>query len=248
MSAGMTESSAVRVLNARAAAVERTPITFTADSRQFTLSASQLGVEADWRAAVHEAAAEGNGFGPVRGFRRLRARLFGISVTPPIESYDAAVRYKLAQIADVIDRKGVDAKLVRKGLDIQVVESMSGRQLDRTAAAATIVAALARFDRDTPVALPVVTADPKVNSDDLEAAADAGAHRSLRAAAALLRRDALAGAALADRAAARVARPAAARPSRSRAGRPSSTSSGSRPRSRASQRMRTSRSPRRGRS
>ena len=134
---GMTEASAVRVLSARAAAVERTPITFTADSRPFTLSASQLGVQADWRAAVHEAAAQGNGFGPLRGFKRLRARVFGISVTPPIESYDAAVRYKLAQIADVIDRKGVDARLVRKGLDIQVVESMSGRQLDRTAAAAT---------------------------------------------------------------------------------------------------------------
>ncbi len=161
----------MRVLSARATAVERTPITFTADSRQFTLSASQLGVQADWSAAVHQAAAQGDGFGPVRGFKRLRARLFGISVTPPIESYDAAVRYKLAQIADVIDRKGVDARLVRKGLDIQVVESMSGRQLDRTAAAATIVTALAGFDRDTPVALPVVTADPKVNSDDLETAA-----------------------------------------------------------------------------
>ena len=168
---GMTESSAVRVLSARAAAVERTPITFTADSRPFTLSASQLGVKADWRAAVRQVEGQGGGFGPVRGFKRLRARLFGVSVSPPIQAYDAAVRYKIAQIADVIDRKGVDARLVRKGLDVQVVESMSGRQLDRTAAAATVVTALAAFGRDKQVALPVVTATPKVNGSDLEAAA-----------------------------------------------------------------------------
>ena len=162
----------MRVLSARAAAVERTPITFTADARQFALTASQLGV----RGRLARRRAPGCGRGRrLRAGARLQAPagagLRRSSVTPPVESYDAAVRYKLAQIADVIDRKGVDARLVRKGLDIQVVESMSGRQLDRTAAAATVVAALARFDRDTPVALPVVTTEPKVNSDDLDDAA-----------------------------------------------------------------------------
>jgi vancomycin resistance protein YoaR len=147
------------------------PVTFTADSRPFTLTASQLGVQADWRTAVHQVAVQGGGVGPVRGFRRLRARIFGVSVSPPIKAYDAAVRFKLAEIADVIDRKGVDASLVRKGLDVQIVEGMSGRQLDRTAAAATVVSALARFDRDAQIALPVVTAEPKVHASDLASAA-----------------------------------------------------------------------------
>jgi len=168
---GLSEDAAVQLLSGRAAAVERKPITFTADSRQFTLSASQLGVQSDWRAAVAAAAAEGHGFGPVRGFKRLRARLFGLHVSPPLESYDAAVRYKLAQIAGTIDRKGVDARLVRKGLDVQVIEGMSGRKLDRPAAAAAVVTALAGFDRSTPVALPVQTTEPKVAGTDLAAAA-----------------------------------------------------------------------------
>ena len=61
-----------------AAAVERAPITFTAAGESYPLSASQLGVSADWEAAVGEAAAAGGGFGPVRGYKRIQARIFGI--------------------------------------------------------------------------------------------------------------------------------------------------------------------------
>ena len=86
------------MLSARAAAVERKPVTFTAGGKSFPLSASQLGVAPDWRAAVRVAAAEGGGFGPMRGFKRLRARLFGLDVAPLVHAYDAAVHYKLDQI------------------------------------------------------------------------------------------------------------------------------------------------------
>ena len=168
---GMPESEAVRLLSSRATALQGTPVTFTADGQPFALNASQLGIELDWRAAVAAASAEGGGFGPLRGFRRLRARVFGVDVSPSVKSYDAAVRYKLAQIAGRVDRKGVNAKVVRQGLDIRVVEGMTGRQLDRTAAAATVVAALSTFDRGKAVALPVETTEPKVKGDDLADAA-----------------------------------------------------------------------------
>jgi vancomycin resistance protein YoaR len=168
---GMSETEAVQLLSSRAAALKTTPVTFTAEGQPFALTASQLGIEPDWRGAVATAAAEGGGFGPLRGFRRLRARVFGVDVSPSVKSYGAAVRYKLAQIAGSVDRKGVDAKVVREGLNIRVVEGMTGRQLDREAAAAAIVAALATFDRGTNVALPVETTDPKVKSDDLADAA-----------------------------------------------------------------------------
>ena len=168
---GLPQAEAVRVLSERAAAVEQKPITFTAGGRQFALSASQLGVEPDWQQAVKIAAAEGGGFGPVRGFRRLRARLFGVDVAPPVEAYDAAVRYKLDQIARAIDRRGVDARLVRKGLTVRVVEGREGRELDRETATTVVVASLAGFDRDLPVALPLAATAPKVNGAALEAAA-----------------------------------------------------------------------------
>ena len=119
-----------------------------------------------------------------RDRRRLRQRLraaaglpapaganFGIDVSPTVKSYGAAVRYKLAQIADSVDRKGVNAKVVREGLAIRVVDGMTGRQLDRNAAGVTVVAALATFDRGKAVALPLETTEPKVKSDDLAGAA-----------------------------------------------------------------------------
>jgi len=168
---GLAQSEAVRVLTARAAAVERTPITFTAGGEAYALSASQLGVSADWNAAVRDAAAAGGGLGPVRGYRRLQARFFGIDSAPSVTAYNAAVDYKLDQIARAVARGGVDAKLIRKGLDVQIVQGQTGRKLDRVAAAAAIVGSLGRFDRGAPVALPLTTTPLRVDAADLEQAA-----------------------------------------------------------------------------
>jgi len=168
---GLPEGEAVRLLSARAAAAERTPVTFTAGGQRFAVSASQLGVVADWRKGVMAVAAEGGGFGPVRGFRRLRARIFGVDASPPVSAYDAAVNYKLGQIARAVDRSGVNARLVRKGLAVSVVEGRSGRKLDREAAAIVVVHALASLERNAPVALPLAATEPKVRGADLAEAA-----------------------------------------------------------------------------
>ena len=168
---GLTEREAVRKLAARAAAVERKPVTFTADGRRFALSAAQLGIEGNWRLAVQAAAAEGDGFGPVRGFRRLRARLFGVEVWPSFRAYDAAVNYKIDQIAGAVDRSSVDARLVRSGLSVTVVEGRADRKLDRAAAIAIVVPALGSFDRGSPVALSLSASEPRVRGADLAAAA-----------------------------------------------------------------------------
>ena len=169
---GLPDGEAVRLLTARAATVERTPITFTAGGEKFALSASQLGVEADWQMAVEDAAAAGGGFGPVRGFKRLRARFFGLDSTPSVSAYDAAVNYKVDQIARTVSRRGVDAKLVRKGLNVQVVEGQSGRKLDQAAAAAVVVQSLGNLERHAPVVLPLTATAPRVASADLEKAAE----------------------------------------------------------------------------
>ena len=109
-------------------------------------SASQLGVAADWQARVRAAAAEGGGFGPVRGFRRLRARLFGADVSPPVQAYDAAV--ELQARPDRTRGRSAAASMrssCGKGSRCSVVEGRSGRELDRAAAAAVVVRALARL-------------------------------------------------------------------------------------------------------
>ena len=169
---GLSEGEAIRLLSRRAAAVESVPISFTVGGETFAISASQLGVSADWEAAVEDAATAGGGVGPLRGYRRLLARFSGLDSTPQLTAYDAAVNYKLDEIARVVARTSVQAKIVRKGLSVQVVEGQSGRKLDRASATAAVLEALGSFERGVPVALPILSTTPGVAAADLEQAAE----------------------------------------------------------------------------
>ena len=168
---GLTRAEALRLLEQRAAGVAKEPIVFTAGDRPFPIKASTLGVEADWGAALDAAASEGQGFGPVRGYKRLQTRFFGAEIAPPVQAYTAALDYKLAGLADEIDRAHVEAKLVRRGLAVRVVPGQTGLRLDREAAADVVVRSLARLDRDRQVPLPVVVDQVQVTTDELAAAA-----------------------------------------------------------------------------
>jgi vancomycin resistance protein YoaR len=168
---GLTAAEATKALRARAESLEDTPVVFTAPGYRIELDAATLGIVANWRAAVAAAQDEGDGFGPVRGFRRIHTRLFGAEVAPPVRAFDAAIRYELAKIVAGVDRPGIDARLRRRGLRIQVVPGQDGRRLNRAAATETIVRTLASLERPATVALPVVATVPKVAASDLAQAA-----------------------------------------------------------------------------
>ena len=174
---GLTKGEARTLLERRFDRVARVPVVFTAGGEQYPIKATTLGVEPDWAAAIQTASREGEGFGPVRGFRRLQARFFGAEINPPVTAYGAALDYKLAGLAREIDQSHVEAKLIRRGLQIEVVRGQAGRSLDREAAGARIVRALARLERGEPVPLPV-TVDPV----DVTAVALAPAARQARTA------------------------------------------------------------------
>ena len=167
---GMTPARARSVLAARAAALAKVPVTFFAGTRRVRISAYELGVKADWRAAVAAARREGDGFAFVRGYRRLLLRLSPPSINPRATAYRAAVDYEVGVLAAAVDRAARDARLVRRGLRLDVQPGRAGAVLDRSQAAQTIVQALAGFDR-TPVALPVRRTAPRVTADELAAAA-----------------------------------------------------------------------------
>ncbi len=168
---GLTRSEALRLLESRAAAVAKEPIVFTAGEQHFPIKASTLGVEADWRAALDSAVNEGEGFGPVRGYKRLQTRFFGSEIAPPVQAYTAALDYKLDGLSRVIDRAHVEAKLARRGLSILVVPGQAGLRLDREAAADVVVRSLARLERNRQVPLPVVVDPIEVTTDELAVAA-----------------------------------------------------------------------------
>ena len=167
---GMTPGAAKRLLERKANALEHVPVAFVAGQRRWRVTPAQLGVRADWAAAVELARRHGDGFGPLRGFRRIGVRVFGADVVPPARVYEAALAFELGRFGRAINRPHRDARLRLEGLDAVVVPGAAGRTLNRDAAARLVVSALAGLSR-SPVTLPVRVDSPAVTAPELAAVA-----------------------------------------------------------------------------
>jgi vancomycin resistance protein YoaR len=168
---GMAPSEAVRTLQRRADAVERRPVVFTAAGETFRVTPRQLGIQPDWKSAVGLARRENDGFGPVRGLRRLHTRIFGEEISPRVTVFNGALEYELDQMARAVNRPHVEASLRRRGLHIVVVPGRSGQSFQREAAAETMVRALGSFERAGEVPLMVAVDAPRVTAPMLAPAA-----------------------------------------------------------------------------
>jgi vancomycin resistance protein YoaR len=166
---GKTPRQARSILERRADALASVPVTFRVGSRTWQLQPRHLGIRVDWHAAVDAVRRQGNGFGPLRGFRRLDLRFFGADVAPPTQVYDVALEDKLNEISAAVNVPHREASIVLRGLRPEVVPSRTGHLLDRHAAAATIVRALASLNRE-PVGLPIQVDRPKITAGDLRVA------------------------------------------------------------------------------
>jgi vancomycin resistance protein YoaR len=164
---GLTRAQAVAKLRARERTSERVGVAFTAAGTTTRYSASQLGVEANWAGAVAQAAKDGGGFWPIRGFKRMITRISGDDIVPTVSSYQSAVDFAVARIARKVDVRHVDASIERTGLKFRVVPGEAGRSLDRSAARHALVAALARNPRPKSVALHVSIRRPAVTATRL---------------------------------------------------------------------------------
>jgi len=163
---GLSREQAIARLERRSARLQSVPLTFVAGDDRFTIRPEELGVEPDWPSAVDDALARGGGFAVFRGYRRLGLRLHPASYEPRVNAYDAAVAYEVSVLASKIDRPHVEARLVRRGLDIRTIPARTGRLLDRPAATRLVVDSLGGFSR-RPVALPVRIDAPTITVADL---------------------------------------------------------------------------------
>jgi vancomycin resistance protein YoaR len=146
---GLSTNDAHALLQRRSDAVKDRPVVFLAGDRRYSIRPSELGVEPDWKAAVAAAQRQGDGFGPIRGFKRLDVQVFGADVTPPTTVLHGALDYQLGLIAKDVNREPQDAELVRHGLRIAVRPARAGRVLNRSAAARTLVEQLASLERSS---------------------------------------------------------------------------------------------------
>jgi vancomycin resistance protein YoaR len=167
---GLTPADAKQLLQRRSERVAGVPVVFTAGDKQFPLTPRQLGVEVDWDGAVASAQKQGDGFGFVRGYRRLELEFFPQDLVPQIRAYDAALTYELELLSKAVDRPHQEARLVRRGLHITIAAGKTGRSLDEQAARQVLVRSLASFSRGTAVALPVQVDSPRVTVTTLTSA------------------------------------------------------------------------------
>ena len=168
---GLTQRQAVARLSAKEAAVATVPVVFTAAGKEFRYSASELGVLSDWRQAVAVARRDGDGFWPVRAFRRVRTRLLGNTVAAHVSAYSTPLQYAVSEIAGAVDVKQVDAALVRHGLSVAIVPGSAGSALGQAAASRAIVQALGGLRHPSKVTLTVASAPPRVTAASLTGAA-----------------------------------------------------------------------------
>jgi vancomycin resistance protein YoaR len=169
---GLEATDARTLLERRSTRLTERPIVFTAAGKRFPITPTALGVQPDWRAAIDAAQRQGNGFGPLRGFKRLDVTFFGADVTPPITVLNGSLQYELGQIAQKVNREPREAALVRRGTSFVIVPARPGYVLDRATAARTLVHELASLDRASgPVSLPLRTQQPRVRAAALRRSA-----------------------------------------------------------------------------
>jgi vancomycin resistance protein YoaR len=167
---GMSSAQATKALEQRARSTLAKPVAFVVAGHTFEIPAAKLGLSPDWSAAVAAARDKGDGFGPLRGFKRMKLRVFGDDVVASATYRPTALKAELARIAKAVDRPHREAAVARRGLKLVIVPATTGRVLDRKEAGAAIVAALASLSRGAPVTLAMRPDQPRVTGANLAAA------------------------------------------------------------------------------
>ena len=166
---GLTVGEARALLEKRSHDLANDPVVFTAEGKRWRVKPSSVVVDVDWGAAVQAARRQGEGFGPLRGLKRLGVRVFGGEVVPTSRVYQYAVNAYLGRFARAVDRPRVEPSVRLNGDEAEVVPGRNGRVLDRNAAQESLVRALTSLSRE-PVALPLKVDRTRLTARDLAGA------------------------------------------------------------------------------
>jgi len=163
---GMSTAEAKRALEHRSAQLARTPVVFITGKRRWKIAPARIGLRVNWDAAVRAARSDGDGFGPVRGIRRLGVRFFGADITPSASVFAPALDVRVGTIARATNKRHREAAIALHGLRPVIVPAQAGSLLDAEASKQSIAESLAGFDRH-PVVLGYRVDQPKVTAADL---------------------------------------------------------------------------------
>ena len=126
---------------------------------------SKVVLDVDWGAAVEAAQRQGEGFGPLRGLKRLGVRVFGGEVAPTSRVYQSVVDAYMGRFARGVDEGSVEPSLLRGSVP-EIVPGRNGLLLDRAAAEKVFVQALTALSRQ-PVPVPLKVDRAQLSTRDL---------------------------------------------------------------------------------
>ncbi|WP_131801815.1 VanW family protein [Klenkia soli] len=156
---GLSPADAADLLSSELAPRVTADHVLVADDVQGTLSPATAGITLDVEGTVQAASGQ-----PLNPWTRLVSLFDEREVQPVITGDETALTAQLDAFAETVDRAPVDAGITLDGTTATVVPPVTGRQLDRTAAADAVTTALASGgDPSTPIDLPVDTVDVQVD-------------------------------------------------------------------------------------
>jgi vancomycin resistance protein YoaR len=166
---GLTAGEARALLEHKSKDLSNDPVLFTAEGKRWRVRPSAVVVDVDWGAAVEAAQRQGEGFGPLRGLKRLGVRVFGGEVVPTSRVYQYAVTAYVNRFARGVDRPRIEPSLQLTGYEASVAPGRNGRVIDRKAAEKVLVQGLTGLSRE-PVPLPLKIDRTRLTTRDLAGA------------------------------------------------------------------------------
>ncbi len=165
----MTREQGEATLRASFASLERHAVTYAFDDREWALGLGELGISIDYAAMLDAAWALGRDDGVIRRYAILLDQAPDWHAPIAIIRDEAPLDAVFANIASEIDTPVRNARLVRRGGDIDVLADETGARLDTEAARADTVASVS-MGKTARLGLGTIPVPPEVTTADLEGA------------------------------------------------------------------------------
>jgi len=166
---GFTRSQGNAVLRATFASFEQEALTFTFEDRTWSASLADLGMAIDYDAMLDQAWALGRDSGVTGRYAVLLDQTEDRNVPLVLTQQQETLDAYLADIASEILVPSRNARLVRRGSEIQILADQTGAELDIEQARADVLAAVTHAT-PSEIALGTVEIPPEVTAADLEGA------------------------------------------------------------------------------
>ncbi len=166
---GMTESNAENTLRSSFQAFENNAVTYAFEGQTWRASLADLGMRIDYDRTLEMAMNQGRDGSVADRYLTLLAMGDERQVHLAIERSDLQLDAYLAHIASHIDSDAIDARLVRRGSEILILDPTTGRRLNLGLARSRTIAAVSA-GRPATVPLTTIPLSPDITPEKLEAA------------------------------------------------------------------------------